>query len=337
MPLKIVFIGLMALPIVFSQDISLEKWPDFKTTWKVDPAKKMPHNLPPNSHSLHKQPKTQKEAESENWALIPNEGCIDTKTGFKGFRFVPPWNDPEFIVIYDKNGFIAGMQSIVPKALTANSNYKFESSPWYKEDTVNGIKVYLTTAYFTNPNNICLTGRTQDAFDGEGTGNILWFLKNNGNFHEAPLTIGQADQDCFWNRHKCFMTMGVHYFNFGYDENADICEELTPFQLMYIDNKLNGFVWQHNAPLTGEKWEVTVIKAVYMSINKPPKCLLEEVKKKMARSMHVFLRGNEISPKSCEAEDKKIGKAPSKPNCSRINYLDAAIFFLSNILFLLPH
>ena len=45
--------------------------------------------------------------------------------------------------------------------------------------------------------------------------------------------------------------MGVHYFNFGYDENADICEELTPFQLMYIDNKLNGFVWQHNAPLTG--------------------------------------------------------------------------------------
>ena len=45
--------------------------------------------------------------------------------------------------------------------------------------------------------------------------------------------------------------MGVHYFNFGYDENADICEELTPFQLMYIDNKLNGFVWQHNANLTG--------------------------------------------------------------------------------------
>ena len=45
--------------------------------------------------------------------------------------------------------------------------------------------------------------------------------------------------------------MGVHYFSFGYDENADICEELTPFQLMYIDNKLNGFVWQHNAPLKG--------------------------------------------------------------------------------------
>ena len=86
------------------------------------------------------------------------------------------------------------MQSIVPKTLTANSTYKFESSPWYKEDTVNGIKVYLTTAYFTNPNNICLTGRTQDEYDDEGTGNILWFSKNNGNFHEAPLTVGKADQ-----------------------------------------------------------------------------------------------------------------------------------------------
>ena len=77
-----------------------------------------------------------------------------------------------------------------------------------------------------------------------------------------------------------------------------------------------------------------------MSIANPPKCLLEEVKKKMARSMHVFLRGNEISRENCGAENKKIGKTPSKPNCvssSRINYLDAAIFFLSSILFLLPH
>ena len=77
MPLKIVVIGLIALPIVFSQ----EKWPDFKTTWKIDPEKKGPFNLPPNSYSLHEQPRTQKEAESKNWALIPNEGCSDTKTG----------------------------------------------------------------------------------------------------------------------------------------------------------------------------------------------------------------------------------------------------------------
>ena len=80
MQLKIVFIGLMALPIVFSHDISQEKWPDFKTTWKLDYKKKNP--FPPNSYSLQEQPRTQREAESNNWALIPaSEGCSDTKTG----------------------------------------------------------------------------------------------------------------------------------------------------------------------------------------------------------------------------------------------------------------
>ena len=75
-----------------------------------------------------------------------------------------------------------------------------------------------------------------------------------------------------------------------------------------------------------------------MSITKPPKCLLEEVKKKMARSMHVFLRGNEISSKSCEAENMKIGKTLPNQTCgSSIKDLDAAIFFLCHILFLLPH
>ena len=75
-----------------------------------------------------------------------------------------------------------------------------------------------------------------------------------------------------------------------------------------------------------------------MSITKPPKCLLEEVKKKMARSMHVFLRGNEISSESCEAENMKIGKTSSNQSCGlSIKYLDAAIFFLCHILFLLPH
>ena len=75
-----------------------------------------------------------------------------------------------------------------------------------------------------------------------------------------------------------------------------------------------------------------------MSISMPPKCLLEEVEKKMARSMHVFLRGNEISDESCKAENMKIGKTPSNQTCgSSIKYLDAVIFFLCHILFLLPH
>ena len=54
--------------------------------------------------------------------------------------------------------------------------------------------------------------------------------------------------------------------------------------------------------------------------------------------MHVFLRGNQISFKDCGAEDKKIDKTSPNQTCgSSIKYLDAAIFFLCHILFLLPH
>ena len=58
----------------------------------------------------------------------------------------------------------------------------------------------------------------------------------------------------------------------------------------------------------------------------------------MARSMHVFLRGNQISFQTCAEENKKIVKAPPNQNCgSSIKHIDAAIFFLCHILFLLPH
>lgn len=89
-------------------------------------------------------------------------------------------------------------------------------------------------------------------------------------------------------------------------------------------------------PLIGEKWEFTNVDAVKLSITNPPKCLLEEVKKKMTRSMHVFLRGNQITLQTCRDENKKI---PPNPNSgSSLKYLDAAIFFLCHIyLFLLPH
>ena len=75
-----------------------------------------------------------------------------------------------------------------------------------------------------------------------------------------------------------------------------------------------------------------------MSISNPPKCLMEEVGNEMARTMHVFLRGNQISYKTCLDENKKIVKtSPNKTCGSSIKYLDAAIFFLCHILFLLPH
>ena len=56
--------------------------------------------------------------------------------------------------------------------------------------------------------------------------------------------------------------MGTHYFNLDYG-NKTACKKDMPLMLLYIDNNLNGFAWQHMAPLntTGTDWEIFNIQA----------------------------------------------------------------------------
>ena len=102
----------------------------------------------------------------------------------------------ELIIIFDTNGFIGGMHSVVPKKLTA-PEFDFAASKWYRSDNILGEEVWLTTAYFVEPSSICGSGRTQSDFDNEGTGNRLIFQKGP-NFQDvlvAPLTVDDADAD----------------------------------------------------------------------------------------------------------------------------------------------
>ena len=46
------------------------------------------------------------------------------------------------LMLYDVNGFIAGMQSIVPKEDTSNdAHFNFKTSKWYINDTIDGKEV----------------------------------------------------------------------------------------------------------------------------------------------------------------------------------------------------
>ena len=96
--------------------------------------------------------------------------------------------DPEFVVIYDKNGFVAGMQSVVSKKFNL-SNYDFENSGWYKEDNIFGDEVFLLTVYFMDPKKICkTTGRN-------GTDDIrklLWLDRSDG-YVRVPPTRNLAE------------------------------------------------------------------------------------------------------------------------------------------------
>merc|ERR1712051_487784 len=273
-----------------------EKWDDFKIKWTL-----------PGQGGFLDQPKTQAEALSEDWKRVSDgkRGCSGNPKN-PGFHFIPPKENPEFTLIYDKKGFIAGMQSLVSKAADT-SHYDFKTADWYDEDEIEGDAVYLATVYFIKPELICSPGRSKEDFDDQGTGNVLWLKKKDGTFLKAPLEMDDADEGCFWKRHKCFFSMGTHYLNLDYGDDDFDCRRGVPIQLLYIDDNLNGFVWQHIAPLPlkGTDWELTDLNAIKVNIRDPASCITELAKNKTPRTMHVFFRDNEISGEKCEKLNKQ--------------------------------
>ena len=96
--------------------------------------------------------------------------------------------------------------------------------------------------------------------------------------------------------------MGIHYFSKDVSPEDATCQNLTPFQLLYIDGKLNGFIFQHIAQMTGKRWEIATPKALKTIMSTPAHCLLKlagtrekEFTDNKIRTMHVFLNGNIIT------------------------------------------
>ena len=61
-------------------------------------------------------------------------------------------------MIYDVNGFIAGMHSVISKESADESPFEFEKSAWYRIDESLGYEAFVTTAFFVDPATICEGG-----------------------------------------------------------------------------------------------------------------------------------------------------------------------------------
>ena len=89
--------------------------------------------------------------------------------------------------------------------------------------------------------------------------------------------------------------MGLHYFSKDVSPKEASCKDLTPFQLLYIDGKLSGFIFQHIGQLTGKRWEFATTGGLDMIMNNPAQCLLDLAGTRTdnkIKTMHVFLRGH---------------------------------------------
>ena len=109
---------------------------------------------------------------------------------------------PEFFLIYDKNNAIVGMHSVVPE-VEKISEYSLPSK-WYREfpniqniPKYKGKQIFVTTAYFVDPELICKDGGSQKVKLVHGLGDRL-LLQSGPSIKDvliAPLEQTAADSD----------------------------------------------------------------------------------------------------------------------------------------------
>ena len=138
------------------------------------------------------------------------------------------------------------------------------TQPTYAQSEWMGQTAWFATAYFVDPTVICAGGRSEADWEAQGTGDRL--LVQNGatdNLISIPLTQAEADMDASWYNHFCFLGMGEHYLQFDYTP-SQACDSVLPFQILYDEGVITGFVWQHIATLPGDRWVLCLF--IFMSI-----------------------------------------------------------------------
>lgn len=206
-------------------------------------------------------------------------GC-DSDPNFRGVRYVKG-GDMALVLLYDVNGYIAGIQTMVPHGMDHDYPSRGLTPPFVEKD-----EGFFLTAYFVPPAIICSRGRTPQEFSEQGTGSVL--LIQNGlnpetDFISAPLMETDVAQTG-WVQGKCFYTMGRHYWH-GISRGMS-CDHFFPVFLLYNEGELNGFGWALGANLRSSRYEHPGRRVYGMVMKDPPRCLYD---RGTLSTMHVFL------------------------------------------------
>ncbi|KAK6170277.1 hypothetical protein SNE40_018704 [Patella caerulea] len=222
-------------------------------------------------------PRTVADAVKNKFTKI--SGCEDIAS-FRGNRYVKD-DDYAIVLLYDVQGYIAGMQAGIPDG--QENKYPFDG---IKPPFINDNGYNYMTAYFVDPSTICKTGRSSSDFEDSGTGTNLYF--QNGNNPETNHMLIPRDEaaigDPKWKKGKCFQGMGVHYW---YDARTDTdCNAFFPVFLLYNRGKLNGFGWAFTTDLTSPRYEHPDPSVFKAFITEVPECLYTVGK---IATMHIYM------------------------------------------------
>lgn len=247
--------------------IKQEKWDGLKVTWGPNPL---------SSQYFDSVPRTVSEAQKDGWHKISD---CDKTASWRGQRWIKG-NDYAVILLFDVNGFIAGIQT----SFADNQSNGFPKAQLRPPFVKDGDRVTFS-AYFVDPSIICTTGRTAAQFAEQGTGTNL-YLQTTA---DPEASVMQPHQQTGisatqWTEGKCFPTMGKHYW-YNLSENMN-CDDFYPAFLLYNSGELTAFGFALGANLNSPRYEHPGSSQYSLFMKTPPKCLYNQGQ---LSTMHIYL------------------------------------------------
>lgn len=249
-------------------------WNGLESTFGFNPLSKY------NFASL---PRTVADAVAGTFKLLDNQ-CQSSSQKFRGQRF-QDGDDSHVLLIFDRNGYIAGIQARVEK--TAYTPSSFNKNAAFADDG----DYWTLTVYFVDPKTIC-TGRDEEAFDRDGTGTNM-FIQNGTNPETQSLLIPKSESDIKttqWGNGKCFPLMGKHYWFNIRPEMPE--EEFFPYCLLYNGGRLDAFCFAIAADLgaSSPRWEHPNSSAANQCcINAPNFFFNDKFKNMEQTTLHIYM------------------------------------------------
>lgn len=259
------FLPLLAQGLVLDSllpKVNQSNWNDLRVTWGINPF---------SSYNYAELPRTKVDAEAKGWVnMAPGTAC-GGNAHFKGLRY---WKNSDLaaILVFDANGYIAGIQAGFPTN-APNNNNQYPQSQLRNHPFVLDGNNYFITAYFVDPATIC-TGRSAAQYTSQGTGTGLWIQNGTDPVtNSQKIPAKQADIDkTMWTKGVCFVSMGLHYW---YNVRKDMdCNEFFPVFLLYNDGVLNAFGWAFGLNIqTSSRFEHPPQTIYNRFLNPVPTCL----------------------------------------------------------------
>jgi len=254
----------------------LASWNALHATWTIDPLKgfdALPRQL----------------TEKHDFVLLDNQ-CDGGK--FRGIRY---WSkhDPAIILLFDKNGIIAGMQTAVGKS---------QFTPTMKKGFVEDGVFWFQTAYFVDPDTICSKGRSKADLEKDGTGTGLWIQTGpdpSKDLVTFPLAEKEIKNTKWGPNGKCLPTMGVHYW---YNTSLDMdCDDFFPNCLLYNHGQLTAFCFAINGVIESPRYDSPHPTNDKFGgfIDPVPKCFFSDKTFFKLTTLHVYFHSNPRLTSNC--------------------------------------